>query len=1010
MLVNPIHRSLKILAVLSLALALLLSACGGGGGGGSGSNAGASNPGGGPSVTAIAITPPNSTTPLGVSAQLTATATYSNGTTGNVTAQASWSSSNPQVASVGTSGGTNGLVVPVSAGATVITASLGGVSGTSSFTVAAASVTAIAITPANSSTPLGVSEQLTATATYSDHTAGNVTAQAGWSSSNPQVATVNTGGATNGLVTPSSQGATVITATFAGISGITNVTVTAAALKSITVTPPSPSIVLGAKEQFAASGTYTDNTNQNITNSVTWSSSNTAVATIANSGTGDGLATSVATGTATITATLGAITASTSLTVAPAQLSSLTVSPSSSSIELINTNQQFTATGTYSDGSTKDVTAQVTWTTGDPGVIQVSNDIRTPGLGTPISVGSTTVSATSGSVVGTASLSVATSGLSSWTAHAFQGGTGSPMAYSGSRYVLTTDRVTSTDGKSWHPLNGVAPGCLNQGPILWTGSQFVSVTTSGNFAATSPDGLKWACNKYSPQLGAGSYGIVGLAWSGSQLVATIQGGTDAAGNKVPGGFLTSPDSVTWTARPSVNSDSMTAIAWTGSKFYALGAQSVQTSADGASWTALATTGPSGATTALAWSGSRFVAVGLGAASNFPGPPIQTSTDGITWTAASSSTALGSYAFQSVTWSGSEFVAVGYPWNSTVGVGGTSYGVIATSPDGLTWVLQTQSLHGEALRSVLWSGSGFIVGGDLGLQTSPDAVTWTYTPSFLAIDPGGYFPALTGVVRSGSKFVAVGGQGVVFDSPDGVSWTPRASNVGAGVTLTGIAWSGTLYAVGMSNGGILTSPDGISWTVQTTGTTSKVDSIVWSGSQFVAVGGNGLILTSPNGVTWTPRVSGTTEELGTVALSGGHYVAAASDGLVALTSSDGITWTVSKTSLQLLAASSTQFVARASAYSVLLTSPDGVTWTRHPAPVGVAQLMSSGSAFWLGGCSQSGTVACGLFTSTDGVTWSLSVDLGGAAEVVGVSSVATSGSTSVAVRMQSFDGTNLLSLP
>jgi hypothetical protein len=172
----------------------------------------------------------------------------------------------------------------------------------------------------------------------------------------------------------------------------------------------------------------------------------------------------------------------------------------------------------------------------------------------------------------------------------------------------------------------------------------------------------------------------------------------------------------------------------------------------------------------------------------------------------------------------------------------------------------------------------------------------------------------------------------------------------------------------------------------------------------------LILTSPNGVTWTPRVSGTTEELGTVAYAAGHYAAAAYDGLVALASSDGMTWTLSKTPIQLLAASGTQFVARASSYSVLLTSSDGLTWSQHPAPVGVAQLMYSGSAFWLGGCSQSGTPACGLFTSTDGVTWSLSVDLGGAAEVVGVSAVATNGSTSIAVRTQAFDGSNLLSLP
>ena len=64
--------------------------------------------------------------------------------------------------------------------------------------------------------------------------------------------------------------------------------------------------------------------------------------------------------------------------------------------------QQFTATGHYSDGSTQDLTTQATWASSDPAVATVDSS----GLATAIGLGSTTVSATSGGVGGSTSLTV----------------------------------------------------------------------------------------------------------------------------------------------------------------------------------------------------------------------------------------------------------------------------------------------------------------------------------------------------------------------------------------------------------------------------------------------------------------------------------------------------------------------------------------------------------------------------------------------------------------------------
>jgi hypothetical protein len=72
---------------------------------------------------------------------------------------------------------------------------------------------------------------------------------------------------------------------------------------------------MGTNQQFAATGTYSNNTTQNLTAAVTWSSSNTGLATISNAAGSNGLATSIAAGSTTITATSGSVSGTATLTV-----------------------------------------------------------------------------------------------------------------------------------------------------------------------------------------------------------------------------------------------------------------------------------------------------------------------------------------------------------------------------------------------------------------------------------------------------------------------------------------------------------------------------------------------------------------------------------------------------------------------------------------------------------------------------------------------------------------------
>jgi len=161
-------------------------------------------------------------------------------------------------------------------------------------------------------------------------------------------------------------------------------------LRSIAVTPTTATVVAGLLQQFKATGIYNDGSTQNLTASATWNSSNTAAATINNAG----LATGIAQGSSLISASLDSIVSNSAiLTVAAPVLVSIAVAPTSPNI-IVNGTQQFTATGTYSDSSTKDITSSATWSSSSASVATINSS----GLATGVSLGSTNISASLSSI------------------------------------------------------------------------------------------------------------------------------------------------------------------------------------------------------------------------------------------------------------------------------------------------------------------------------------------------------------------------------------------------------------------------------------------------------------------------------------------------------------------------------------------------------------------------------------------------------------------------------------
>ncbi len=136
-------------------------------------------------------------------------------------------------------------------------------------------------------------------------------------------------------------GGYTVTATGAGLTTSYSLTNLPPILKSIAVTPVSPSIVSGTTQQFTATGTYSDGSTKNITTSATWASGTTAVATITTAG----LATGLAAGTSSITASLSGVTSAADLLTVTSSMPPTVVSLSPNS----GSGLTQTFTGVYSD-------------------------------------------------------------------------------------------------------------------------------------------------------------------------------------------------------------------------------------------------------------------------------------------------------------------------------------------------------------------------------------------------------------------------------------------------------------------------------------------------------------------------------------------------------------------------------------------------------------------------------------------------------------------------------------
>ncbi|MDM5123424.1 MULTISPECIES: Ig-like domain-containing protein [Aeromonas] len=370
--------------------ALLLTACGGG------DEDSSSQPESGSGATAIVslqVTPPQGRIPVALELQYVAQALMSDGKVQDVTAlgDLQWRSSDSAIATITSTG----LATGVAPGKVTITASGVGANGTpvearAQLEVSNAQAIGLQVAPPATLVASGLSKRFTATLQLSDGTTLDVTPEVSWASDDAGTATV-----AQGLATGIGSGVASLSASglFQGksVSSAAQLTVSDATVTALQVTPAASTTAIGLAQPLIATAVLSDGTSQVVTDIVSWSSGDSATATVSNEQDLWGLAKGVSAGTTTITA-VGTfngqpIAGSAQLKVSDATVTALQLTPPSLRAP-IGLPQQYSATAMLSDGSSQPV-LDASWSSSDPGMATIS----AAGLATGARAGSATLSA-----------------------------------------------------------------------------------------------------------------------------------------------------------------------------------------------------------------------------------------------------------------------------------------------------------------------------------------------------------------------------------------------------------------------------------------------------------------------------------------------------------------------------------------------------------------------------------------------------------------------------------------
>jgi outer membrane protein assembly factor BamB len=172
-------------------------------------------------------------------------------------------------------------------------------------------VESINISPSPVSLPKGSRKKFSAVAHYRDGSHAELVSEVIWTSSNPGVATIDE----EGIATATNEGSSNLKAIFQQASAVTTVSVVGVTPVALAISPANETIPSGGDSPFRVLATRSDNSLEDVTNQVKWTSSNPAVAKVAPSGLARGQAQGSTTIVAVLMTALGKIQAAARLNV-----------------------------------------------------------------------------------------------------------------------------------------------------------------------------------------------------------------------------------------------------------------------------------------------------------------------------------------------------------------------------------------------------------------------------------------------------------------------------------------------------------------------------------------------------------------------------------------------------------------------------------------------------------------------------------------------------------------------
>lgn len=323
-------------------------------------------------LTSLVISPANGKFPVGKMGVYHADAYFTDGSVINVTREVTWEVADTTIGSIVSSGIFAGDSIALSPGETTISASLFSVSDSTNVEITTAEIIDISLSPQDATTPLGTVVNYQAYAFYSDASKRDITQLGAWSSSETSVASVDFIGESSGQASALTVGSTNISISFEGLSKSTTLTVDAAVVTKLQISPLNPSVPVGIEGQFSAIAYYSDNTTADVTTTTNWLVDDYVVAAIVPTGEFAGYAKALSEGSTTLTANYDGKSASTIITVTTATLESLSLTPVQITVP-VGTTQQYQLFGVFSDGTNHDLTNFASYQSSKPSIASIDS-------------------------------------------------------------------------------------------------------------------------------------------------------------------------------------------------------------------------------------------------------------------------------------------------------------------------------------------------------------------------------------------------------------------------------------------------------------------------------------------------------------------------------------------------------------------------------------------------------------------------------------------------------------